>query len=344
MIPRPYMPRVLTAIFVGLAFACCAGAASAQTKTGTAIGQFLLIQPSARIAAMGNAGASIAADLQAAYYNPAVIGQLDHFEVSFSHAAWLAGISHDYVAVAIPLKRWGNLLTSVTSLNSGNIDVRTVAQPLGTGEQYSVNDVAIGVGYGFQVTDRVTVGGQISYVQETIWHSSAGTPTLGVGTLYEISDHGLRIGASLANVGTSARFDGRDLRILYDNDPSRFGDNGSLPGERFTSAYPVPMLFRVGLAMPVRLNPQTNLLFAADALQPSDNTQSVSLGGEIAWRDRFAFRAGYQNLMEQDSQVGLTLGAGAKGRLDTFGYRIDYAWASQGIFDGTHRFSLGATF
>jgi hypothetical protein len=329
---------------VALVLALSPGAARAQTKTGTAIGQFLLIEPSARIAAMGNAGASIPGDLQAAYYNPAVIGQLERHEVTFSHAAWIAGISHDHVAVAIPMKRWGNAVASVTSLNSGDIAVRTVQQPLGTGEQFSVNDIAIGLGYGFQVTDRVSVGGQATFIQETIWHSSASTMTLNVGTLYELASNGMRIGASLSNLGTSARYDGRDLRIVYDNDPSQNGDNGSLPGERFTSNYPLPLLFRVGLAMPVRLNPQTRLLFAADALQPSDNTESLSLGGEASWRERFALRAGYQNLMEKDSETGLTLGAGVNGKLDTFGYRIDYAWASQGIFEGTHRVTVGATF
>ena len=49
----------------------------------------------------------------------------------------------------------GASLLSVTALNSGDIAVRTVNQPLGTGEQYNVTDLAIGVGYGLQITDRV---------------------------------------------------------------------------------------------------------------------------------------------------------------------------------------------
>lgn len=321
-----------------------AGAAVAQTKTGTTSGQFLLIEPGARIAAMGNAGVSVFGDVQAAYYNPAVIGQLDHWELAFSHARWFADIAYDHAAASIPLGKWGTMLASVTSLRSGDIVVRTVDQPLGTGEQYSVNDVALGVGYGFQVTDRVSVGGQVNYVQETIWHSSAGTFTVNLGSLYEFASNGVRIGASLSNFGTSSRFSGRDLRITYDNDPSRNGDNGSLPGERFTGSYPVPLLFRVGLGMPVRLNPRTKLLLAADALQPSDNTESVSAGAELSWRDRFALRAGYQNLGERDSEVGVTLGAGFTGKLEAFGYKVDYAWADQGRLEGTHRVTLGATF
>ena len=336
--------RIRVVVGLALSLAMSAGAASAQTKTGTTVGQFLLIEPSARIAAMGNAGVTVAGDVQAAYFNPAIIGQLERREVIFSHAVWLAGISHDYVAMALPLKRLGNAFVSVTSLNSGDIEVRTVDQPLGTGEQYTVNDIAIGLGYGFQVTDRVSVGGQASYVQETIWHTSASTFLLNLGTFYEFSSNGMRIGASLSNFGTSARYDGRDLRIVYDSDPSRFGDNNTLPGERFTSSYPVPLMFRVGLGAPYRLTPQLQLLVAADALQPSDNTESVSFGGELSYRHQLALRAGYQDLMEKDSEVGLTLGAGVSGKVETFDYRIDYAWADQGRLDGTHRITVGVAF
>ena len=41
-----------------------------QTKTGTTAAQFLLIEPSAKITGMGNAGATTYDEIQAAYYNP----------------------------------------------------------------------------------------------------------------------------------------------------------------------------------------------------------------------------------------------------------------------------------
>ena len=48
--------------------------AHGQSKTGTAVGEFTLIEPSARIAALGNAGVAINEGLQSVYYNPAAIG------------------------------------------------------------------------------------------------------------------------------------------------------------------------------------------------------------------------------------------------------------------------------
>jgi len=321
-----------------------AAPAFAQTKTGTTIGTFLLIEPSARIAGMGNAGAALDFGLESAYYNPAAIGLEDGFAVQFSHSEWIADIAYDYAAGALPLGKWGNAYAAVTALNSGDIAVRTVTQPLGTGEQYHVSDIAIGLGYGKEITDRFSAGFQVTYVQETIWHTSLNTATVSIGTLYRASENGLRLGASLSNFGTQGRFSGSDLRVTYDNDPNRFGDNSQLPAEIFTDAFSVPVLFRVGLGLPVRFGPTTRLNLAVDAFHPNDNTESMSAGAELSYRNQLALRAGYQNAFQQDSEEGLTAGGGVQGKIDVYAYHLDYAWADEGRLGSTHRFSLGLKF
>jgi len=318
--------------------------ASGQSKTGTTIGQFLLIEPSARIAGMGNAGVSAWDGLDAVYFNPAVVGLLKNYNVEFTHSAWLADISYDYVAVSLPAGKWGSVVGSLTALNSGDIDVRTVAQPLGTGERYRVSDVAIGIGYGREITDRFSAGAQLTYLQETIWNTSLNTVVFDFGTLYQVSDRGLRIGASLSNFGTQGRFSGRDLAIVYDGDPTRYGDNGALPGDVYTDAFAVPALFRVGVGMPFRLGPQAGLRLAVDAFHPSDNTEGVSAGAELEYARRLALRAGWQDAFQRDTEVGLTLGGGVHGKLDVYGYRVDYAWADHRRLGGTHRVTVGLQF
>ncbi|TLY31281.1 MAG: hypothetical protein E6K56_05265, partial [Ignavibacteria bacterium] len=62
-----------------------AGSVLGQSKAGTSVGQFLLIEPSARIAAMGNAGATMYGEVQASYYNPAAIGLFASNGVQFTH-------------------------------------------------------------------------------------------------------------------------------------------------------------------------------------------------------------------------------------------------------------------
>ena len=315
-----------------------------QTKTGTTIGQFLLIEPSARLAGMGNAGVSASEGLDAVYFNPAVIGLLRTYNVQFTHSAWLADITYDYVAFSLPAGKWGSVVANLTALNSGEIDVRTVSQPLGTGERFSVSDVALGLGYGRQITDRFSAGAQVTYLQETIWNTSMNTMVFDFGTLYQVSERGLRIGASLSNFGTRGRFNGRDLAIVYDGDPTRYGDNGALPGEVYTDAFAVPTLFRVGVGMPIRMSPQASLKLAVDAFHPSDNTEGMSAGAELEYLQRFALRAGWQDAFQRDTEVGLTMGGGVRGKLDVYGYQVDYGWAEHRRLGGTHRVTVGLTF
>jgi Type IX secretion system protein PorV len=321
-----------------------ASAAFAQSKTGTSIGQFLLIEPSARVAAMGNAGTTMYGEIQSAYYNPAAIGLFNMNGVQFTYSPWIADITFNYAGLGIALGNFGNLFASVTSLNSGEIDVRTVEQPLGTGERYTVSDLAFGIGYGRLISDHFSVGLQVLYLQETIWHSSMNAFALNVGMLYRITDNGLHIGASISNFGTRAKFSGTDLRILYDQNTSVYGDNANLPAELFTDTYPLPILFRVGIGMPVVLN-ETNIVhLTIDAFHPSDNTESISSGVEWAYNNLFFLRTGYQNLFMHDSEVGLTLGAGVQYTLAGYTINFDYAWADQGRIKESHRFTLGILF
>lgn len=315
-----------------------------QSKTGTSVGQFLLIEPSGRIAAMGNAGVTMYGEIQAAYYNPAAIGYILRHGVQFTHARWLADIVFDHAALAVNLGDWGTLVASVTSLNSGEIEVRTVEQPLGTGELYSVTDLAIGAGYGRQISDRFSVGVQVNYVQETIWHTTMSAFGLNVGTLYRVSADGLHIGASLSNFGTRGRFDGRDLRVQFDRNASRYGDNSALPATQFVDDFPLPIIFRVGLGYPLRIYERSTLRLAVDAFHPSDNTESMSVGAEWTYDNLLFLRGGYQNLFLQDSEVGLTLGGGIRYVLGTSAVSIDYAWANHGRLKDAHRLTLGVSF
>jgi len=323
---------------------CCTHLAHAQSKTGTTIGQVLLIEPSARATAMGNASVALYDEIASAYYNPGALGQLTGYGVHFTHSLWLADITYDYAAAFLQAGSFGNLFFSLTALNSGEIDVRTPEQEHGTGERYSVSNVALGLGYGRALSDRFSLGVQLTYLQETIWHSSLSAFALSVGTVYRVAENGLRIGASISNFGLQTGYSGRDLRIQYDLDPDRFGDNSALPGEVVTQDYSLPVLFRVGLSLPVKFNARQQLLLAVDAFHPNDNTESLSAGAEWSFLNAFSLRGGYQNIFQKDSEVGLTAGAGLQYDFEGFGFRFDYGWADHGRLENTQRFSLGLTF
>jgi hypothetical protein len=317
-----------------------ASPALAQSKVGTTIAQFLGIEPSARTAALGNAAVGLYDGIESVYFNPGALGALDGPSVQFTHAAWFVDISYDYAAVALPLSNWGTLFGSLTSLSSGEIDVRTVERPLGTGERYTVGDLAIGLGFGRQITSRFAAGVQMDYVRERIWHSVQSTVVFNLGTVYQLGFGGIKIGSCISNMGTRSEFSGRDLAIQFDTDPDVFGDNSALPAEQFTDRYPVPIGFRVGVAAPYETSPRSRLLVLLDALHPADNTETVNTGVEWMWNETLALRAGYQTLFQQDSELGWTFGTGLCGDLGEREFRVDYAWANHDHLDSTHRLTL----
>ncbi len=320
------------------------GSAYAQSKVGTTIGAFLRIEPSARAAGMGNAGSALPGGIEAIYFNPGAIGTMEDAAISFTHSFWFADIDYNYAAFALPVKGVGNFFLSVTSLNSGKMDVRTVEQPLGTGELFSVSNVAVGVGYGLRVTSRFSTGVQVNFGSEKIWHTSSHLLTFSVGTIYRLSESGATLGFGLMNFGTSAKFTGGDLAIQYDPDPDINGNNGSLPAEQATDAFPVPVMFRLGLSVPLVASEDSKFLLVAEALHPSDNSESLNLGLEWELIRTFDLRAGYQTLFQTDGQLGLTLGFGIKGDLGNNTYQVDYAWAGNDYLQDTHRLSLAITF
>lgn len=317
----------------------------AQSKIATTIGQFLKIEPSARSAAMGNAGVALNGEASLTFFNTAVLGRIPRSDVQFTNNQWLADISYNYAAGVLKLEGIGSFMINLTSLNSGEIDVRTVEFEHGTGEKYTVNNLAIGLGYGLMLTDRVSVGVAINYISETIWHSNLSTFGLNFGVQYEIVEGGVTLGASVSNFGPRAAYDGRDLYINYDQDPKKYGDNDKLPAELRTDKFPLPTLFRVGVAIPYQVTEQHKVTLAIDAVHPNDNYEKVNVGLEWDLFGVIMLRTGYRDLFLPDSEGGFTFGAGAIYEF-TPGYNIhfDYAWADYGRLLKTHRFSIGVQF
>lgn len=332
---KTYIYKIITLVILA------AGISFAQNKTGTTIGQFLKIEPSARISALGNAGSSMSGEAAAVFFNPAGLGRMKGIDMQFTYNQWLADIMYNYAVVAVNLTEIGTIALQLTSLNSGEIDVTTVEQPRGTGERYTVTNFALGLSYGMMLTDRVSVGATLNYVNETIWHSSLSTFGLNFGVQYEVYENGPRFGASVSNFGPSAKYNGRDLYIDFDFDPKKYGDNDKLPSELRTEEYSLPTTFRAGVIFPFNFDDQYKLLVSADALHPNDNEESINLGAEMQFLKTFAIRGGYRNLFLPDLEGGLTLGAGIDLRvLSSYSLRFDYAWSDYGRLNNAHRVSV----
>lgn len=329
-------------IFIIILFA---GEMFSQNKTGTTIAQFLKIEPSSRVVGLGNAGASLYGEISNIFYNPASLGRLQGTDIQFTFNKWLADITYNYMAAGINIEGLGTFALVGTLLNSGEMDVRTVENPLGTGERFTVNNLALGFGYGLMLTDRVSVGVQLNYINESIWHSSLSTFGLNFGVQYQVVEGGLTLGASVSNFGTRSAYDGRDLYLNYDFDPDKYGDNDKLPAELRTDYFNLPTLFRAGVSYWLDFGEDYKLLIAADAVHPNDNDQYVNIGGEFNLLNIVSLRAGYRNLLMPDAEGGLVLGGGVQTNINqSNNIRFDYAYADYGRLAETHRVTLSVGF
>lgn len=119
------------------------------------------------------------------------------------------------------------------------------------------------------------------------------------------------------------------------------GNNKNIPAQYYTDSYPLPLFFRIGLAMNVINTNDNRLTFAADAIHPSDNLQSVNVGAEYAWDDLLFLRAGYKSLFLPNSEEGLTLGVGLRYQIDThLIVTVDYGFENYALLKNLQEFSL----
>ncbi|MCK4641911.1 MAG: PorV/PorQ family protein [Candidatus Marinimicrobia bacterium] len=312
------------------------------TKVGTTSAPFLKIEPGARAVAMGGAFVAVDNDATAIYWNPAGIARLPKTEIILIHTQWLAGTSFDFAGFILPLGTLGTIGASITSLSMSEMKVRTVFYPEGTGEKYGAGDVAIGLSYARNLTDRFSIGFNGKYIQQHIWHMSSSAFAVDIGTLFTTQFNGMKIGMSISNFGTKMRLDGKDTSIKYDLDPIKYGNNDRIPANLETDDFSLPLLFRVGLAMDVLKSSRNRITLAIDAVHPNDNTENLNLGTEYIFNNMISLRTGYKNLFTKDSEEGFTAGAGIKyGLHGNVLLKIDFSYQDFGNLNNVHRFSIG---
>ncbi len=333
-------------VFIGLLLALTqvqAQRISSQSisKTGTTVAQFLKIGVSARSIGMGGAFVAVANDVSTIYTNPAGLALVDGYHVMFSHTNWIAGTNYDFGSFSIDLYDAGTLAFMVSALSSGDMDVTTVEQPEGTGERFSTQDFLIGVSYARKLTTNFSLGFTGKYIYQRLWHMSAGAVALDVGLLYKTPFWGINLGASIRNFGPKMRLDGRDIKFAADPDNQNFGNVSVVNAEYEMRDYDLPLYFQVGLAKDVLDNEYHRLTIAVDAVTPNDNYEAVNTGLEYGFKNMVFLRAGYKALFQDDTEEGLTLGAGLNIRLlGTTRIILDYAYADFGRLQKSDRFSL----
>ncbi len=315
------------------------------TNRGTTAAQFLKLGVGARPIAMGGTFVAQANDLSALYWNPAGLTNLTGASVQFAHTQYVADINYNFAAFGTNLGGAGTLAAAILFLDSGDMMVRTTRDPEGTGERFKVHNLALQVSYARALTDRFSIGGNFKFIQERIWHSSASTVAVDIGTLFTTPYERLRLGASFSNFGPKMQMSGRDIIFSQDPTPNQDGVVEIVNSEYLLDSHPLPLLFRIGLSWDAVQTSDHRIVLSTDAAHPNDNYEYLNLGAEYDFRGLIFLRGGYRNLFETDGEQGLTFGGGLDLRIDgSMRTRFDYAFASFGRLDNTHWFTVDLSF
>lgn len=317
-----------------------------QDKVGTTGPAFLSIASNARGTAMGGAFTAISDDENSLFWNPGGLAQVKRNVTSFSNTKAFVDAKYQDFSAAFYLGNTGTIGVRAMILNYGDLDVTTISNPEGTGERIPLKDISLALTYSRYLTTSFSFGITGKYVNQRISKSEANGFGVDLGVLYRSDFKNLRIGMSITNFGTEMQMTGDDLTQAIDIDANNNGNNPRLAGFLKTNEWPMPLNFRVGLAIDVLESRYNKLTLAVDAKHPSDNSEALDLGFEYGFRNMVFLRGGYNNLFTHIvTDGGITAGFGLNYDLNAVNsFRISYSYQHHQFLPSPQIWTLGISF
>lgn len=260
----------------------------------------------------GMAGASVAnpGNLYSAEINPAALVQISGSGFALSNMVIGAGINQSLFNGAKILKDGSVIGFGVNSLNSGAMEIRTEFEPNGTGQQFYVNNTAVGLNYARRLSQQFSIGIGLKYVFEGISTYRNHTVTSDIGFLYSTDFKNLTFAVTVKNFGGNSSMTGDEVEAGY--------NRTAVSLEKYTA----PTVFKMGLSFVPYETETKKLLVSAELNHPSDNAENIRVGGELGLRELLFVRCGYK--LSVRGQNYPTAGIGIKTRIGANPLYIDY--------------------
>ena len=297
-------------IFPGLAAA--ADNTDIHQNAGTRAMTFLKIGVGAEAIGMGESQVAATDDLYASYWNPAGLAKLRTPQLALMHNEWFAGINHEFVGFALPLKNVGTFGVSSSFLSFGELQGRdrdgnetTIFRPY---------DLALIFSYARSFGNSLAFGMNAKFLREQIADETGNGVAFDLGGLYTFSDMPLSIGVNAQHAGPRVTF--------------------------IEEAFGLPFTLRVGVAYRLWNNA---LVLTSDIIRPSDNDIAVGVGAGYTIANILQLRTGY-NYQIGGNDLGAVSGLTGGFGLTFLRFHLDYALVPFGVLGLTHRFSLVANF
>ena len=273
-------------------------------NVGTSAANFLKIPVGARGTALGGAYVSMVNDATSLFWNVAGMSNVVGHEITFQTNYWLLDLRHNFLAGVFSISTYDRIGVSISYLSMGEMNQTTPAQPRGTGLKFSAYDVALGLAYARQLTDRIAVGIHTKYVREVISKSSASGVAFDVGLQYRSDWNNLRVGAAITNFGPDLRMEGEDLRVKLDPYPTTGSNPEDVPLFLETESFSLPIQFQFGVSITPYQSESLSLTTVLDVRDARDFNQEFRLGGELEVMKLFYVRGGANLFMVEGSLFG----------------------------------------
>ncbi|MFH1725393.1 MAG: PorV/PorQ family protein [Elusimicrobiota bacterium] len=265
---------------------------------------FLFLDADARPVGLAGAYTALASDANALLYNPAGLARTDRLETTFMHNEYFQGVAQEYFGLA-SAQGWG---ANLNFLRFGDVPRTTISQPGGTGETATLNDIAVGLGYGRTVLPGLSAGIGAKWIRETIAGISAGGLAFDAGALYDVpAVERLTLGMSVQNMGRTVTY-------------QQAREN-------------LPLNLRMGAAYRFALGGQWNTL-SLDVTKERSQSPNMAVGVETVVAGALPLRMGYGT--RNDAGPGIAAGIGWL----LGDNRMDYAFEPFGELGSAHRFSV----
>lgn len=307
--------------------------------------QFLSVVSDARATAMAEAMTSLPFASSSLFFNPAGMAEMTGLvDVSASNNQWIADITHYTFSLAVrPFDGdYGVLGFSVQNVNYGDFYGTRVnaASPQGYDDTgiFSLNALAIGVGYAKALNDRFSVGGQVRWIHHDLGESFIAVnirqdpeDTTGNRRISDTSMVKNELFPFVFDFGT--QFKTGIESLVFGMSVRNFSTEYKYAEETFQA----PLVFTLGVSMNIfdlvgGMPFDQSLFMSVDASHHRDHPEQVKIGLEYNILNTFAIRGGYVSSNDEDD---FSFGIG----VSKFGFAFDYAYTPFGVFDKVQRFT-----
>ena len=289
-------------------------------RAGKTIYNFLRVEQGARPVAVGGAFTAIADDINSIFYNPAGLVHIQSMEYVFSYADWLVGSKFFSGALGYSMG-FGTVGISFVHFGIEEFEETLPLQPEGTGRMVGAGNLALGLAYAREITDKLALGGQVRYIQEKLDQDVRKTVAFDVSTFYNTGFRNLKLGAVLRNLGPDQ----------------------AVSKVTRSESFPMPIDFNVTVASEIIGNRESpySLTLAFENGFTIDLGDRYRVGAELWLMNLLALRGGYRfNYSNEDFSFGLGLSPVLMGKK----INIDLAYSNfKEYFDSPIRLSISGT-